>query len=148
MKQFFIFLILVVCICCNDDDLDCSTVLCAQSSISVQLVAADTNENVFDNGTFNTADVQVIDSISGISAEFEFQTFIGRTQLNILLINGSHQLRILIPDELDLELSFDAAFENANVCCPNLDFTNFTTTGTSIEMVEGDDFGLDFNITL
>ena len=127
----------------NTDVDDCSLVLCAGdvSSLNFEVIDAETDENVFVNGTFNIDDVTITD-LGGKPIPFSLaQAFAG--QQSILALSdpewsiGSFDYNIMIGENVNFEVTASLERDTLEGCCSNRLFVkSVEISGTSHELQE------------
>ncbi|QYA25064.1 hypothetical protein G3I01_05920 [Gramella sp. MT6] len=134
--KFLLFLaVIVVQSCSNNDDNDCSSVLCAQPDaiLDFQIVNIETEENIA--GTIISGDaIEVINTSSGAETEYEFIT---ENNSNILRIffSESSDYSIIYGDEEIFTLSVDAERQTEG-CCSTTMINDLSIEGAEFEFEE------------
>ncbi len=151
MKNSFSFLLLfALLLSCNDDELDCSAVLCVGPPVLLIEILED-GENVIENDTYSIEDI----SISGTDQEtfiLEIRTWTSLEEITGLFVNNQewlpqvYELTLNLGTDFSIPMTIDIERSASGGCCggiPRID--EITVNGESQDIGNG---GSSFTINL
>jgi major membrane immunogen (membrane-anchored lipoprotein) len=145
MKKYFLFIVIFIsllitnCSTSDDNNLDCSAVLCIEDVIRFKIVSKNTQENLFTNGTFKVEDIHVKNKVDNQELAFNFVNY---NDLDIITVftyhyvNNNENYLISISDQLEFEVKYSVKFPAKLTCCPDYTVNNFEIKSLDFEYDE------------
>lgn len=140
MKLILIAFILgAVLDCSGDDELDCSTVLCAGSpSILLQISDVDTGDRYFENIDVSVVPEGLTVTLVNDDTQLEYgQNFAINEQGELILFQYLGDVLIIFENEFSTVLTAEVTSLDTDDCCPTIDLENFQLSDGSFTIEEG-----------
>ncbi|MCB7481709.1 hypothetical protein [Christiangramia sediminis] len=135
LKYLFLFTVISIQSCSDDDDSDCSARLCAEGSalLEFKIVDIETGENIA-GSIISGPEIEVTNTSSGAEVNYDFIT---ENDLNILRIRtaNSSEYSIQYGEEEIFKLSIDAEMITEG-CCSSTKINELSISGADFEIEE------------
>jgi len=136
MKKVYLLAILFTIIfqSCIDDD--CGECFTPPQSFHFEIIDQASGENLFTNNTFESDDIEIINSLNNETIEF---SFISENELNIIQVNSIGweteivNLEVSIAENELFNFYVDAERKLAD-CCSYTDYNEITITNAEFEL--------------
>ena len=150
MKLILIAFILgAVLDCSGDDELDCSTVLCAGSpSILLQISDVDTGDRYFQNMDISTAPEGL--SLTFVSDNTELlygQNFTINELGELIIFQYLEDVDISLENEFSTVITAESVTTDTDDCCPTIDLENIQLSDGNFT-VEADNFSYTIALSI
>lgn len=131
----FLLCSLILISCGNNDDADCSTVICVSPAINFEFVDTQTEENLLESGSLAPEDVEI--SVTGInSVNFRYNENSNDFSLYIdTWPSDSYDISIKVNSASVLEMELDAERIRGE-CCSSVELSNIVVTEGEYSLIE------------
>lgn len=134
-RLLFLLSSLILISCGNDDDANCSTVICVSPAMNFEFVNAQTEENLLENESLVPENVEII--VSGINA-VSFRYNENSHDFSLFIENwpsDSYDISIVVNSASVLEMELDAE-RNRGECCSSVELSNIVVTEGEYSLIE------------
>lgn len=121
-KGIFLYLLLVLILSCDENRINCSTVLCAGPPV-FQFEIIGNNENVLENGTYPIEDISITGTDEGsLLLEIRILQFGSGEVTSLIVDNPSwspqlYELTLLLGTDFSIPLEINMDLSEAESCC-------------------------------